>query len=162
VPALLDERVMDFLQHRVMVSVASRNADNVPSLLRALGFHADAARQRMAVFVLTRHAERLLADIDSCGQVAVVFSEPSTHRTLQVKAQDAVVGALEEGDWLAVAAHLEAAVAELAPLGYSEAWVRTLFQSTPARLQAVRFTPSSAFGQTPGPSAGAPLQGALP
>jgi hypothetical protein len=92
----------------------------------------------------------------------VVFSEPSTHRTLQVKGTDAVAGPLQEGDWPMIGMHIEAAVAELGPLGYPERWVRTVFEATPAQVQAVRFTPSSAFAQTPGPRAGAPLAGMQP
>jgi hypothetical protein len=130
-------------------------------VVRGVGFRV-LPGERIAVFVQTRHAERLLADVQATRQVAVVFTEPSTHRTLQLKADDARAGALEEGDWPAVAAHLESAVAELVPLGHSEAWIRTLLQATPAKLTAVRLTPASAFGQTPGPAAGAPLGTAQP
>lgn len=160
--AVLDSGVLEFLQHRVLVSVASRSVDHVPSLVRCVGFRVHSRPQRLTVFVRTRYSERVLEDIRATGLVAVVFSEPSTHRTLQVKGTDAVAGPLEEGDWPAVGAHSEAAVAELGRLGYAEQWVRTVFEATPAQVQAVRFTPSSAFGQTPGPRAGAPLAGAKP
>ena len=92
----------------------------------------------------------------------MVFSEPTTHRTLQVKGDDALPGPLEHGDWPQVAAHVEAAVAELASLGYPETWVRKIFESTPNQVQAICFTPMSAFAQTPGPRAGEPLAGAQP
>jgi hypothetical protein len=156
---VLDDRVLEFLQHRVMISVASRSLDHVASVVRCHGFRVFEQPQRLTVFVRSRHSERVLADIRATGLVAVVFSEPSTHRTLQVKGEDAVVGTLEEGDWPMVGAHMEAAVAELCPLGYAETWVRTVFEATPAQMQAVRFTPSSAFAQTPGPRAGEPLAG---
>jgi hypothetical protein len=156
---VLDDRVLEFLQHRLMISVASRSPEHVPSVVRCHGFRLFQQPQRLAVFVRSRHSERVLADIRATGLVAVVFSEPSTHRTLQVKGEDAVVGMLEEGDWPMVGAHMEAAVAELCPLGYAETWVRTVFEATPAQMQAVRFTPSSAFAQTPGPRAGEPLAG---
>lgn len=157
---VLDSRVLEFLQRRLMVSIASRSADHVPSVVRCIGYRLFEAPQRMALFARTRDAEAVLADIRASGLVAVVFSEPSTHRTLQVKGDDAVAGPLEEGDWPMIGAHLEAAVTELCPLGYTEAWVRKVFEATPAQVQAVRFTPSSAFAQTPGPRAGEPLQGA--
>lgn len=156
---VLDDRVLEFLQLRLMISVASRSPEHVPSVVRCHGFRLFQQPQRLAVFVRSRHSERVLADIRATGLVAVVFSEPSTHRTLQVKGEDAVVGTLEEGDWPMVGAHMEAAVAELCPLGYAETWVRTVFEATPAQMQAVRFTPSSAFAQTPGPRAGEPLAG---
>lgn len=159
---VLTDDVLEFLQHRVMVSVASRNADQVPSVVRCVGFRVHEASQQMTVFVVARQAERLLADLRASGRVAAVFSEPHTHRSLQLKGENAVIGPLEEGDWPAIGAYGELAVAELGPLGYAEAWIRKVFECTPAQVQAVRFTPSSAFAQTPGPRAGARLSGALP
>jgi hypothetical protein len=159
---VLDSGVLEFLQHRVLVSVASRSVDHIPSLVRCVGFRVHQRPQRLTVFVYSRYSEQVLEDIRATGLVAVVFSEPSTHRTLQVKATDATVGPLAEGDWPAVGMHIEAAVAELGPLGYAEQWVRTVWEATPAQVRAVRFTPSSAFGQTPGPRAGAPLAGMKP
>jgi hypothetical protein len=156
----LDSQVLEFLGHRLMVSVASRSAALVPSVVRCVGFRVLDEPQRLAVFVRLREAARVTADVRATQLAAVVFSEPSTHRTLQVKGTDAVVGPLEDGDWPAIAAHVDAAVAELGPLGYTEAWVRTVFEATPAQVQAIRFTPASAFAQTPGPRAGAPLAGA--
>lgn len=160
--SVLTADVLEFLQHRVMVSVASRNEEHLPSVVRCVGFRVLAATQQLAVYVVARHAERLLADVRATGLVAVVFSEPSTHRTLQFKASDASIGPLEEGDWPAIAAYAELAVAELTPLGYPEAWVRKVFECTPAQVQAVRLTPASAYAQTPGPRAGAHIAGGLP
>jgi hypothetical protein len=159
---VLDSRVLEFLEHRVLVSVASRSAGHVPSLVRCVGFRVHERPQRLTVFARTRYSERVLDDIQATGLVAVVFSEPSTHRTLQVKSTDAAAGPLQEGDWPMIGMHIKAAVAELCPLGYQERWVRTVFEATPAQVQAVRFTPSSAFAQTPGPRAGAPLAGMQP
>lgn len=159
---VLDSGVLEFLQHRLMVSVASRSPDHVPSVVRCVGFRLHERPQRLAVFVRTGDSARVLADIRATGLVAVVFSEPSTHRTLQLKGTDAASGPLEHGDWPTIGAHADAAVAELGPLGYAEAWVRTVFRSTPAQVQAIRFTVSSAFAQTPGPRAGAPLAGVQP
>lgn len=160
---VLDDGVLEFLEHRLMVSAASRSLDRVPSVVRCLGFRVfDRRPQRLAVFVRSRYSERVLADVRDTQLIAVVFSEPSTHRTLQVKGDDAVAGPLEEGDWPMIGAHVEAAVAELAPLGYSETWIRTVFEATPAQMQAIRFTPTSAYAQTPGPRAGVLLAGTQP
>jgi hypothetical protein len=98
-----------------------------------------------------------LADLRATNQAAVVFTEPSTHRSMQVKGSDARITPLEEGDWPAVSAHADDLVAEICPLGYTEALVRKMTECTPQQVVAVRFTPSSAFGQTPGPRAGAAL-----
>jgi Pyridoxamine 5'-phosphate oxidase len=159
---ILTDDVLAFLQRRVMVSVASRNANHVPSAVRCVGFRVHEASQRITVFVVARQAERVLADIRATGLVAVVFSEPHTHRTVQLKGARAIVGPLEEGDWPTIGAYSDLAVAELGPLGYAEVWIRKLFECTPAQALAVRFVPSSAFAQTPGPRAGARLSGTQP
>jgi len=160
--AMLDERVLQFLQRRVLVSVASCNPEGIPSLLRCVGFRILDEPQRVSVFVRANEFPRLIEDIRRSGRVAVVFSEPSTHRTLQIKGDDARVGALEDGDAALIERHRESAVAELVPLGYRSHWLRTVFDTSAAEVLAVRFTPGSAFAQTPGPRAGAPLAGAQP
>ncbi len=158
---ILTDDVLEFLRHRVMVSLASRDADHVPSVIRCHGFRVYPTAQRLTVYVVARQAERVLADIRATGLVAVVFSEPCTHRTVQLKGDNAVVGSLEEGDWPVIGAYPDVVVAELGPLGYPEPWIRKVFECTPAQMLAVRFAPASAFAQTPGPRAGVRLSGAL-
>jgi hypothetical protein len=155
---LLDRDVIAFLAgRRVSVSVASRDENCVPSVGRAVGYRIGIDQQQLAVFVIARQAERLLADVRTSGSVAVVFTEPSTHRTVQVKGTDAQVTPLQDGDWHVISAHADALVAEICPLGHPEPLIRALVDCTPQQVVAVRFAPTSAFGQTPGPRAGAVL-----
>jgi hypothetical protein len=84
----------------------------------------------------------------------VVFSQPSTHRTIQLKGTDATLGPLEPGGTALIDANIDALVKDVAPLGYSEIFVRTLLAYEPEDLVEVTFTPTSAFAQTPGPQAG--------
>jgi hypothetical protein len=151
---VLDRDVIAFLEgRRVAVSIASRSEHCIPSVTRALGYRINADRTQFAIFV-PRNAERVLADLRATAQAAVVFTEPSTHRSLQVKGNDARITALEEGDWPLISAHADDLVLEICPLGYPEPLIRTMAQCTPQQVVAVRFTPGAAFGQTPGPRAG--------
>jgi hypothetical protein len=157
-PQVVDPEVIAFLQgRRVAVSIASRNADRMPSVTRAVGYRTGGGERPMAVFVVARQAERLLDDVRTSRLAAVVFTQPSTHKSLQVKGGNAVVTPLEEGDWPRVAAYGDDFVAELIPLGYAESLLRKLVECTPQQVVAVRFAPQAAFGQTPGPRAGAAL-----
>jgi len=159
---LIDRDVLAFLEgRRVAVSIASRSEQFMPSVTRALGYRISADGSQVAVFV-PRQSERVLADLRATAQAAVVFTEPSTHRSMQVKGSDARITPLEEGDWPAVSAHADDLVAEICPLGYTEALVRKMTECTPQQIVAVRFTPSAAFGQTPGPRAGAAIGEARP
>lgn len=159
---MIDRDVLAFLEgRRVAVSIASRSEQFMPSVTRALGYRISADGTQVTVFV-PRQSERVLADLRATAQAAVVFTEPSTHRSMQVKGSDARITPLEEGDWPAVSAHADDLVAEICPLGYTEALVRKMTECTPQQIVAVRFTPSAAFGQTPGPRAGAALSEVKP
>ena len=160
---MLDRDVVAFLTgRRVSVSIASRDEHCVPSVGRAVGYRIDADSRQLALFVIARQAEHLLAGIRSSGAVAVVFTEPSTHKTVQVKGMGARVTPLEDGDWHVICAHADELVAEICPLGHPEPLIRKLTECTPQQVVAVRFIPTSAFGQTPGPRAGAVLGEARP
>jgi hypothetical protein len=154
---LIDRDVIAFLDgRRVAVSIASRNERCIPSVTRALGYRISADASEFAIFV-PRQAERVLADLRTTAQAAVVFTEPSTHKSVQVKGSDARITALEEGDWPVISAYADELVAEICPLGYAEPLIRKMVECTPQQALAVRFAPTAAFGQTPGPRAGAVL-----
>ncbi len=160
---ILSDDVLEFLQHRVMVSVASRNAHRIPSVVRCVGLRVHEASQRLTVFV------RGAAIRAACWPTFVrpawsrsCSANPTRIGRVQLKGENAAVGPLEEGDWPVIGAYGDLAVAELGPLGYAETWIRKLFECTPAQVLAVRFAPSSAFAQTPGPRAGERLAGAQP
>lgn len=160
---MIDRDVIAFLQdRRVAVSIASRSEQCIPSVTRALGYRISADRTQFAIFVIARQAERVLADLRSTAQAAVVFTQPSTHKSVQVKGDDARVTPLEEGDWPVINAYADELVAEICPLGYPEPLIRKMTECTPQQVLAVRFTPTAAFGQTPGPRAGAALSGGRP
>jgi hypothetical protein len=78
-----------------MVTVASRDAAHVPSVARALGCRVSPDRQHVAVFLLASQSATLLRDLRETGAIAAVFSQPSTHRTIQLKGSDALLGAIE-------------------------------------------------------------------
>ena len=95
-----------------------------------------------------------------CARIAVVFSRPSTHRTLQLKADDARVRAATSDEAAIVATYVEAFGREIASLGHTDVQARTLFAFRADDLVAIDFTPNAAFEQTPGPKAGSPLKAA--
>jgi hypothetical protein len=151
---LLDAANAKFIQSGVMVSVASRDARHVPSVTRALGCRVAPDRRRVTAFLVASQSEPLLRDLRDTRVIAAVFSQPSTHRTIQLKGTDATLGALEPGDAALIEANRIALTKDMAVLGYTEVFVRTILAYEPADLVAVTFRPTSAFAQTPGPQAG--------
>ena len=157
---LLDEDNAAFIQRGVAIHIASRGRTNAPSIARAIGCRVSPDRRRVTTFVPSAQAGALLEDIRATGTIAAVFSQPSTHRTIQLKAPHAVVEPIAKTDFRLIEAYRDAFVAEVIPMGFAEAGIRALLACSLADLVAVVFTPTAAFEQTPGPSAGKPLKAA--
>jgi hypothetical protein len=154
----LDAAHAAFVVGGVTISVASSDAAGRPSVGRALGCRVAPDRSRLTLFVARRPNGPLLADLARSGRIAACFSEPSTHRTIQLKGSDASLGPVDARDLTLMRVQIDAKVAELVPLGHEEALVRSVFHGEADDVVAVSFTPNAAFVQTPGPRAGAPLQ----
>ena len=88
--------------------------------------------------------------------IAVVFSQPSTHRTIQLKGSDARVVKVTAADRAIAARHLRDWSEDLCRIGYTPEFANAVRGAAP-RLAAIAFTPSAAFQQTPGPGAGQPI-----
>jgi hypothetical protein len=147
-----------FLHGRVSIIAASSSAGREPHLVRAVGCRVDAAGERVTLLLASSHAGELLADLRANGRIAVVFSEPSTHRTVQLKGSDAEVVTAEDEHHRLLAGYRQRMLPELSIFGFNETWVRALLGCSGAELVAVRFTLTEAWLQTPGPKAGEPLR----
>jgi hypothetical protein len=156
-PPLLDADHAAFITSGVSIIAAAADADYVPSIERALGCKVSSDRRRVTVFLSLPSAHALLDDLRRSGRVAVVFTHPPTHRTIQLKGDDAATVALTAADRRTVAAYAETMVRVISPLGHADDVVRAMLACPPEELTAIAFTPAAAFVQTPGPRAGAPL-----
>ncbi|CAG0952971.1 hypothetical protein BURK1_00296 [Burkholderiales bacterium] len=143
-----------FIQGGVAMVVASSSAQRLPSQARAVGCSVSSDRRRVTMLLRRSQCAALLEDIARSRALAVVFCQPSTHRTLQIKARDAVAQPPASVDAAALSRQADGFHRELAPLGYSAEWTRALLGYAPDDLVAVSFTPLEIFSQTPGPRAG--------
>jgi hypothetical protein len=156
---LLDEGAAAFLYRPgISITAASRDDRNVPRIGRCLGCRITADRNQVTVLIASAQYRVFFEALAASRTIAVVYSLPSTHRTLQLKGVDGAAGPLAPGDAELAARHVESFVEELGALGYNRDMVRTAHWCDVGELQAVTFTPSAAFEQTPGPGAGAPLR----
>jgi len=153
----LDAGHAAFIQGAVSVIVASRDATHVSDAVRGCGCRVSRDRSRVTVLLHRARAETVLANVAANGMIAAVFSQPSTHLTIQLKGTDAAEVRTTRADQSIAAAHREAWVGELLRIGYSREFAEILWGPPPQALVAVSFTPTSAFQQTPGPAAGQPL-----
>lgn len=157
-PAPIDPELAAFIQSGgVSMHAASRDAANVPNLSRALGCRVSEDRTRVTVFLLASHSGAMLADFRSNRAIAFAVTLPSTHRTVQLKGEDAALEPLQDDDHKRISMHREGFVRELTRLGYAASLPERLLSGARDDVVAVGFTVSAAFIQTPGPAAGTPL-----
>lgn len=154
---VLDEAVRALMGRRVSIIVASRDADHRPHLMRAIGWRPSADHRRVSVLMTARTSSQVLDDVRSNRAIAVVFSEPTTHHSVQLKGSDAVIEPTVGGDGQLIDTYARRLAEELGQLGYSPAFVHALLDHSESDVVAVTFTPTHAFEQTPGPRAGRPL-----
>jgi hypothetical protein len=154
---LLDEARAAFITRGVAMNVASRSATREPSLVRAYGCRVSADRRHVTVFVPVPRATAVLDDLRTGGAIAVVFTLPRSHETLQLKGLKADIVPLQVGDSACVAAYVQSFIQEINRLGYSMEFARALASGADDELVGLAFEPTAAFVQTPGPNAGKPL-----
>jgi hypothetical protein len=147
-----------FMHGGVSLYAASCGEGNVPNAARAIGCRISADRRNVRILVAASQATQLLDDVRRNGALATVFSNPSTHRTLQLKGRDAAISEADADDLLAVARYREAFVDETTALGHPAQLIRALLDCPDQDIVAVSFTPNAAFSQTPGPQAGQALK----
>lgn len=133
---------------------ASRGPDNIASVARSLGCRVIPDGSKITLLFCAAEAQELLQQIAQDGRLAVIFSLPSTHESLQLKATDALPTEPLESDRNIVDAYRQAFVEEVEKLGFSRSAIETMLACDCDDLVAVTFTPSAAFSQTPGPNAG--------
>ena len=151
---LIDAALANLLQGGVGIGVAACDSDLTPTLARATGCRISPDRLQVTVFLSATQAAPVLRCIRENGKVAVVFSQPSTHRTVQLKASNATVGGIAPGDLDIIAAYRSAFARQVAPFGIPEFAIQTLLSFPSADIVGVSFTPDEAYDQTPGPKAG--------
>ena len=143
----------------VSAIVASRDAAFRPSLMRAVGSQVEEDGQRITVYLARRQSRQVIQDIAATGHVAVVFSEPASHRAVQLKASRAEMRNATPEDQPVLDAYLKSMEHEIARVGFAPHLTRAMLAHRLDDVVAIRFTPEQAFDQTPGPRAGRSLEG---
>lgn len=141
------------IARHVSAIVGSRDAALRPHLVRAVAWRLSDDRRRLMMLLPQAGSRAVLDDLRANGRIAVVFSEPSSDHTLQVKGNDAQVSDAGHDASALVARHLEGFIEEIGRLGFPADVARTLLGHADD-LMAVHFTIAEAFEQTPGPRAG--------
>ena len=154
----LPAAVADFVQAGLSISISSRSERLVPSIAKGVGCRVSAARDRVTVMMFASRGEEVLRDLRRGAPIAVCFSRPSTHQTVQLKGPCARVDAAGPHDVALARRCLDLLIEDLVPLGLPRRMLDTFFWQDPAELVALSFAPEGAFAQTPGPKAGRAIE----
>jgi hypothetical protein len=125
-----------------------------PSVMRAVGCRVEDGGGRITAFLARSQSRQLLADIASSGRLAAVFSQPSTHLTVQFKSRRVRIREGEAGDRPHLQRYVLSMEDELGALGYPRGLASAMLSHPPDDIVAVEFMPDEAFDQTPGQRAG--------
>jgi hypothetical protein len=155
---MVSETLRAFIGKGVSIMVASCEGSDRPALGRALGCQVSKDSRSVTIFLASSVCSSLIRAIDSSRRIAVVFAEPSTHRSTQLKGPVVSILRAHDESGAMLSHYAEAFSGDLARCGYSDAFTRALLSHDPAEILAVTFLPSAAFDQTPGPQAGGSLQ----
>lgn len=154
----LDETVRRFLDRSLSVNVATSDHDGRPLVARAVAARVSPGispgSERLTVLIDGRANAVLVAAVAATGRLTVVFTEPSTHRSIQIKDDGATVAAPTVDESALPGPYIDGFIAELAGMGFTEAFVRAVMAFDPADLVALHLEPADVFDQTPGPRAG--------
>lgn len=146
----------DLISRRISIIVGSRDAGLRPHLMRAVGCRFSPDRRRVTLLLPEGRSRAVLDDLRDNGQIAVVFSEPSSNHTMQLKGSDATVSPCGPDDRALAERYLRGFIEEIGQLGLAAEVAHTILGHDDG-LVAVHFTVAAAFEQTPGPAAGQPL-----
>ena len=157
--ATLPAGVAEFVQTGLSISISSCNERLVPSIAKGVGCLVSPTRDHVTVYMFAGRGEQVLADLRRGAPIAVCFSRPSTHQTVQLKGRTATLTPAGPSGLAVARRCLDGLVQDLAPLGFTAGMLDTFFWHDPAELVALGFVPEGAFAQTPGPGAGRVIDG---
>ncbi|WP_382322252.1 hypothetical protein ACFJGX_06440 [Hydrogenophaga sp. UC242_50] len=143
----------------VSVIVSSCGPDLTPSVMRAVGSQVGPQGRLITVYLCRSQSAQLLRDIARSGRLAAVFSQPSTHKTVQLKTRTARLREAREDEAAVLQRYLRGMEHELALLGFDRAYARAMLTHRLDDVVAIEFEPEQAFDQTPGSKAGQPIAG---
>ncbi|MFT3953292.1 MAG: hypothetical protein QM722_02450 [Piscinibacter sp.] len=148
----------DLLTAGASFRLGSCTRDGRPELCRGLAaqVRADGA---IEVLVPTEAGAEVLAAMRDTGHIAVVAALPQSHRSLHMKGRDAheVPMCAEHGPLFEHCR--DAFFLQIEPFGFTREQLMSVWFDIPLeQLSCVRFTPSGAWDQSPGPGAGAPVE----
>lgn len=148
---VLTAELVEYMESGVSLLVGTRNAARRPSSARAYGVEINAPSNTATVFIAAPGSQITLSNLRDNGQLALTFSRPIDHRSLQVKGRVLSITETDERQRGLQDRYFSRFAEGLVFTGLQQSLLRRIryFPS-----YAVHFQLESMFDQTPGPGAG--------
>jgi hypothetical protein len=153
----IESELAPFLRTGITVLVGTRDRRFVPEGVRAMGARIEPDGAHATVFVPHATGATTVANALESRRIAVCFTRPADHRSIQIKGSVVDVRDAEPRDFALVDTYRD----ELAQtLGYLGLPPRLTLRVRHWPAHAIRLRIESMFEQTPGPGAGSPFAAA--
>jgi hypothetical protein len=149
------QEIGEHIASGVVIYVATRDAKLQPESVVAMGARSDCTRRLVTVYLPQVPARATLKNLETCPDIAVTFTRPVDHKSLQLKGKVVRVAPADEAGRALQGVHRAALTEQFAQVGVPRSITRRLSCSPSV---AVDIEVSDAFLQTPGPRAGEPLR----
>jgi hypothetical protein len=153
ISGVLTQELAEFCESGVSVVIAASTADGLPIAGRGKACRIT-PEGTMRIFLPEPGNTALLAAFSAGSPVAVTFSAPRNHRSIQVKGCAVRPVALEDGDLDRVARQVREFENDLVYVNYPPRFSAAYTAYRAEEIVAIEFAPKDAFVQTPGPGAG--------
>lgn len=153
---MIDPELASFLESGVSILYGTRDPLHRPDCGRAVGARVEPGRTEVTVFVPQATSAMALANLRDNGRLAVCFSRTLDHHAIQLKGRMVACSDATEDDRHLVERHRRALVDSYAFVGIP---ARITLRIRHWPCHAIRMLVETVFVQTPGPGAGAPLEG---
>jgi hypothetical protein len=151
---MIDTELASFLQQGIAIQLGTRNERLEPNGVRVVAARVEDDGRHVVAYVHAAAGGQVIPDLESNGQVAMVFSRPPDERACQLKGVAAGVRTAREDERAFVEGQWNQWIERLTTIGC----LRPAFDHwTSWPCVAVRVRVDAIFNQTPGPGAGAPL-----
>ena len=151
---MIDQQLAAFLQDGVGIHLGTRNEQLEPNGARAIAAAVEDAGRQLVIYMADVAARRVLPDLKSNGQAAVVFARPSDERACQVKGTFVRKRRVTPDERMRAEAQWNAFLDNLEYIGIPRSSASTW---TSAADVAIALKVTAIFEQTPGPDAGKAL-----
>jgi hypothetical protein len=154
--AALSDEIVNFIESGLSIVVGVVGQGGRGQTGRALAVRVGQDATLRLIFAQEGNAA-VSAAAQSGGPIAVTFSAPLSHRTLQIKGYSSRPEELQPEDEAIARKQTDAFAAVLGAIGFSTAFVRAFSEYRASALWVLSFPAQEAFEQTPGPGAGRSL-----